>query len=332
MAANVEVGSFLSLWQQLSDEDKAKGLVAFSKPDQCGQPPPLPISITPRPLTTAASHHEYETPLSSSATFGGVQLSCSTYQLFYYPTIHWNLDRIPETDDYWIGIYKRGASNDQYINYQWLNKTAQGSYYIGLLSSTGEIESSEHGDEFELRLFKGGYQRVDAETNVLRAKILVAPTNPDELTLNDFTVDVKPLQSETREFIKAIQNAQSCVCACGTSVARDEVSSFQDVQHQWDKFSPLQQQLLYPSLAQPYQIRKSGPKALDRPEPKVLLSSIAKNVHLSDGDRNDSDDIPQKIVLTITLNKCYTYIYPVVNVTEAVPFKDAYIGIYHTQR
>lgn len=332
MAEIDEVASFLSLWQQLSAEDKAKGLVAFSKPDQRCQPPLLPVSRT-RPLPSATSHHEHETTRSSSTTYGGVQLYYSSYsRLFYYPTMHWNLDRTPETDDYWIGIYKKGASNDQYIDYQWLSKTAQGSYSLGRLSTTAGIESTEHSDEFELRLFKGDCQRVDVETNVLRAKILVAPTNPDGQTLNDFTVDVKPLPLETREFIRAIQNAQSRVH--GTS-AREQVTSFQDVQQQWDKFSPLQRQLLFPFLklnAQPDQIRKPGPKALDRPEPKLSFSSIAKNVRSSSGDLNDSNDVPQKIVLTITLNQSYTYIYPIVNVTEAVPSKDAYVGMYHTQR
>lgn len=323
MAALDKVESFLSSWQQLSAEHKATGLVAFSKPTFSSKPSP-PTSVTVRDVQTTFQPQP-------TTTFSGVQLYSYYSYLYYYPTIHWNLDRTPETDDYWVGIYKRGAENNQYITYQWLKKAAQGSYYVGKLNTTAGLESIERNDEFELRLFKGGYQRVDVETNILRGWILAAPTNPDEQSSNAFADNTKPLQSEMQDFIQAIQNAQ--LPAHGTQA---QVLSLQDLQQKWDEFPPHHRQLLYPILEQnslPDQIRKPGPKALDRPEPKVSFPNLAENLHLSaDSMLTDSDDVPQKIVLTITLDYSYTYIYPVINVTGPLSSKYAWMGMYRTQR
>ena len=46
-----------------------------------------------------------------------------------------------------------------------MNKAAQGSYYIGKLDTTAGEESQYRSEEFELRIFKGGYQRLDAAIN-----------------------------------------------------------------------------------------------------------------------------------------------------------------------
>ena len=93
MAGNDEVADFFSSCQQLSPENKAKGLVAFAKRQ--------PHATTSTHATSLAA--VTTTPVKSSApttTYDGVQLYSYYSYLYYYPTIHWNLDRTPETDDY----------------------------------------------------------------------------------------------------------------------------------------------------------------------------------------------------------------------------------------
>ena len=319
MAGVYDVADFFSSWQKLSPENKAKGLVAFAK----RQPP----ATTATSLVAATT-----TPVKSSSTttYNGVQLYSYYSYLYYYPTIHWNLDRTPETDDYWIGVYPKGADNDKYITYQWLNKTAQGSYYVGKLGTTAGLKSRERSEEFELRLFKGAYQRIDVQTNVLRGTIQDAPTNPDRQISNvRAPVEIKELDAEIRDFLQAIHNLQS---PRGASAAKAQMLSLQDLHKQWDAFSSHKQQLLYPVLEQdalPDRIKKPGPKALDRPEPRVAFPTLNKNQSLS---LVSDDRIPQVIVLSITIDWSYTYIYPVVNVTEVVPTKYAWMGMYRTQR
>ena len=311
------MGSFLYSWQQLGAKDKAEGLDAFGKKRKRG------VATAPRP--TSAVVDLRACPMKAC---DGVQLYSYYSNLKYYPTMHWYLDKTPETDDYWVGIYKREAENTEYIDYQWLGKTAQGSYCIGRLKTAAEgIESRERVEEFELRLFKGDYQRVEAVTNVLRGTIQDAPTEPDVEPRR--ALEIKQLDPGTREFIRAIQTFQSL----DTPHEGTYLSTLQDLFKQWDAFTPLQKLLLFPALEQdtlPDKIKtKPDPKALDRPEPKICFPSLGK----AEGLRKGQDPkVPQNIVLTITLNYSCTEIYPVVNVEQVVPPKRAWMGVYHTQR
>jgi len=103
--------------------------------------------------------------------YDGIQLYSYYSYLYYYPTMHWSLDKTPETNDYWVGVYKKGAADNEYLTYQWVKKTAQGSYYIGKLNTTAGEASQYRSEEFELRIFKGNYQRLDAATNILGASV-----------------------------------------------------------------------------------------------------------------------------------------------------------------
>lgn len=305
------VGVFLASWQQLGDSDKTKGLAAFKK-----QPP---VQSTKRELKA--------TNECFSTVYDGIQLYSYYSYLYYYPTMHWSLDKTPETNDYWVGIYKKGAADNEYLTYQWVKKTTQGSYYIGKLNTTAGEASQYRSEEFELRIFKGNYQRLDAATNILRGKIINAPADPCSPGALKLVADVesKRLEAETRDFIHTIETAKT-----GASSGQ---LSLGDLHKQWDSFTPHQQQLLFPILEQdslPDEIKKPAPKALDCPEPKVRFLSLGK----TDGLKAADDPVagPNKIVLTITLNYSYTYVYPKLDVQKAVPTKWAWMGMYRTQR
>ena len=176
-----KIGEFLTSWQQLGSDEKAKGIAAFTVQSQ--------VEDTKRELKTTTKSDEF-----SSKVYDGIQLYSYYSYLYYYPTMHWSLDKTPDTDDYWVGIYEKGAADDKYLAYQWVKKAAQSSYYIGKLSTTvgPGVKSTNRSEEYELRIFKGDYQRLDAATNVLRGRILNAPCNLPHLMLIKCSLVLNP--------------------------------------------------------------------------------------------------------------------------------------------
>ena len=309
-----KIGEFLTSWQQLGSDDKAKGLAAFKIQPQ--------VQDTDLELKKTTKSDEF-----SSKVYDGIQLYSYYSYLYYYPTMHWSLDKTPDTDDYWVGIYETGAADDKYLDYQWVRKAAQSSYYIGKLSTTvgPGLQSTNRSEDYELRIFKGDYQRLDAVTNVLRGRILTAPSDPFSPDAYQVlsSIESKQLDGETRDFIRAIETP---------SVSPGELH-LEPLKKVWNSFAPFQQQLLLPILEQdslPDEIKKPSPKALDYPEPKICFPQLGKTKGLKEAD--DPAKGPSEIVLTITLNQSYTYIYPVVDVKQVVPTKYAWMGMYYTQR
>ena len=311
---DVDVLGFLYSWQQLSAQHKAEGLDIFATKQKKNVP-------YPTSRISAIS--------DSTETYDNVQLYSYYSYLYYYPTMSWFLDRTPETDDYWVGIYPKGAKDNEYITYQWLERTAQGSYYIGKLSTTAGKESRDRSEEFELRLFKGDYMFVDADTNILRGTIEHAPTDPDDSSEMAIAEGEEELDPATRAVIEAIQKFEF-----RDNLVEGKImsSSLQELHEQWNVFTQSQQQLLLPVLQQealPDRIKKSHPKALDRPEPKIYFPNLGKTKATL---AQNVPNAPEKIVLTISLKYSYTYIYPVVNVVQSVPERRAWIGLYHSER
>ena len=311
-----DVLGFLYSWQQLPAQHKAEGLNVFAREQkESASYPTSKISAVSDPTKTYDDVHLY---------------SYYSY-LYYYPTMSWFLDRTPETDDYWVGIYPKGANHDEYITYQWLQRTAQGSYYIGKLSTTAGKKSRDRSEEFELRLFKGDYQFVDADTNILRGTIEHAPTDPDDpdYASKRAIAEGEELDPGTRVVIEAIQKFE-----LRDNLVEGKImsSSLQELREQWNVFTQTQQQLLLPVLEQealPDRVKRSHPKALDRPEPKLYFPNLGKTEATL---AQNMPNAPEKIALTISLKKSYTYIYPVVNVVQSVPERRAWIGVYHSQR
>ena len=313
-----KIGEFLTSWQQLGSDDKAKGIAAFKIQPQ--------VQDTNLQLKTTTKSDEF-----SLKVYDGIQLYSNYSYLYYYPTMHWSLDKTPDTDDYWVGIYEKEADDDKYLAYQWVKKAAQGSYNIGQLSTTDGpgVESTNRSEDYELRIFNGGYQRLDAETNVLRGRILNAPSDPSSPDAYRVfaSIESKQLDGETRDFIRAVEMAKAGASPGKLSLDLEHLKKL------WNSFAPFQQQLLFPILEQdslPDEIKKPGPKALDCPEPKIRFPQLGKTKGLKEAD--DPVKGPNKIVLTITLNRSYTSIYPVVDVEKVVPTKNAWMGMYYTQR
>lgn len=304
--------SFLASWQQLSIDDRKKGVAAFTKELQVEQATSKELTATGCPSTV----------------FSGIQLSSYYITFYYYPTMHWTLDRTPDDDTYWVGIFQVNASDKDYISYQYIKKTAQGSYKIGKVTKT--IASHELFDEYELRIFKGS-QRLKAETNKLRGVVNIALTDPfasNSSELLTVLASIKP-DAETLDFIRAIENP-------ATAVRGD--FSLEDLCGQWNSIAPHQQQMLLPILEQsclPDAITQAGPKHLDWPEPKIRFADIGLM------EAADNTDIrlmeaanigPDKIVLTVTLDYAYTYVYPQVYVQQEIPKPKAWMGMYYPRR
>ena len=185
--------------------------------------------------------------------------------------------------------------------------------------------------EFELRLFKGDYQFVDTDTNILRGTIQHAPTDPDDpdYASKMAIAEGKEFDPGTRAVIEAVKKFEF-----HNNLAEDKImsSSLENLREQWNVFTQSQQQLLLPVLEQealPDRIKKPDPKDLHRPEPKMYFPNLGKTKATL---AQDVPNAPEKIVLMISLKHSYTYIYPVVNVVQSVPERNAWIGVYRSER
>ncbi len=187
------------------------------------------------------------------------------------------------------------------------------------------MASQNRYDEFELRIFQGN-QRLKAETNKLRGVINIAPTDPFASNSSKLLADLASIKpdAETLDFINAIENPTG---------AFQGQFSLEDSYKQWDSFTPYQQQLIFPILEHgclPDEITNAGPKHLDWPEPNIRFTDLGESQFLKAADNPGAG--PDKIVLTITLNGAYTYVYPQVYVQQEIPKSNAWMGMYYPQR
>ena len=207
-----------------------------------------------------------------------------------------------------------------------MGKVAQGSYYVGKIKCThGNLEAGYYLDQYEVRIFRGNTRLRFAETNEMRGSVIVAPT--DVLALSDVALEFKELETDGMkdDFMQAIESVDEA------EVIGSQISK-QDIYKNWDSFTPMQKQLLYPVLKHssfPDEKKNPATKLItDRPEPKVLFSDLGQVPQL----KYPEADTPTKIVLNITLSDSYTYVYPTVKVTETAGTKNAYMGMYYTAR
>ena len=113
---------------------------------------------------------------------------------YYYPTIQCGLDKILDTDDYWVGLYER--DDKKYLAYQWLQRQlkAQGSYKVGKLGNTPYKYRSNWFEEYEVHIFRYGYQCLDVQSNILRGIVNDLPTKP----ITTIQVNLVPRPSGTK--------------------------------------------------------------------------------------------------------------------------------------
>ena len=319
--------TFLAGWNQLDDTSKNK-LLQTLQDDPLFQPQvPLQIEnalqieneayISPQVKKIAADIHSIEAKAHN--IFTDIQLYPYCSSLYYYPTIHWSLDKTPDTDDYWVRLYdKDEKDNKQYLAYQWIHKAAQGSYKVGKLKTTASKYGSNRFEEYEVRIFKHGYQRLHAQSNVLRGIVNHLPANP-------FTPGAKKLSSQKRG--QSDKELESFLVGIQGDTTTGTFSSPEDTVNKiWNGFTPNEKSLMFPILEQdtlPDVIKKADNKGTDRPEP---------NLHFNDHNKlgvDDCSETPSQIVLTITLDYSYAYVYPEINVEDGVPSEKAWLGVYH---
>ncbi|XP_019850228.1 PREDICTED: uncharacterized protein LOC109580989 [Amphimedon queenslandica] len=301
-----EIEALVQGWRQLSDEER----LDFKE---------FIDSVTGRRskssnnsgVTVGHKHDKYK-------IYQSLDLYSYYSYLYYYPTIHWSLCNTPDTKDYWVGIYKVGASDRQYLTHKWIGMNAQGSYYIGQLlneSNTGE-KSKIRFEEFELRLFKGGYKRVSAISNKLYGVVRSSPfTKASDQSRNEHEIDPK-----IKSFIPSLEKALD-------SNAKSTLTK-ENLQNLWFQFSEQERDLLYPILEQdclPIHIRK--PEYTDDeewPEPLKAYPDLPKSVPTAAEDK--SSVCSNK--LWISLRHSYTYVYPVLDTKKTLSGKYAWLGVY----
>ena len=310
-----EVQDFLSSWKQFSLDDKNQLLSTLTQGDLNEA---VKLKSASKLSNTAAGQDQI---------YQGVKLSCYCSYLYYYPTMHWTLDRTPETDKYWIGLFRKDAPDTKYLAHKYVGKAAQGSYRVGQINSThGNVEKGYYMDEYELRMFRGDTRLNFAKTNEMRGSVVVAPTDPLASADNE-AFEFKQLETDGPKdsFLQAIESVDEDK-VIGPPIPKE------DFHKKWNNFTPMQQQLLYPVLKHscfPDEKKNPAPKlSTDLPEPKVRFSDLGKVAKLE----HPEADSPNEIVLNITLGESYTYVFPLVEVTETVGSKYAFMGLYHIQR
>ena len=322
MADNVE--SFFNCWKQLNLQDKRKVFDILK--NEKGTI--LKENSIPPPESQSASGTPSAEGLDATNTvYTDIQLYSNYSYLYYYPTMHWSLDKTPDTDDYWVGIYKDNAINTDYLNYQWIYRTSQGSYNIGQLPTMAGAAGLTREERYVLKIFKGAVQRKDAVSNVLRGHVNYAPADIDTDVDLNLSEKSQPLDTELREFISVVES-EGC-----NNAFRGVNSSPSKVKELWEVFKPQEKQLICPILENdclPDAIRYPTPTLDDRPEPKILFPKLGKVEPYLEPMEPLSE--PTEIVLFITLNKSTTNIIPVINTKQTLQRKYSFAGVFLPSR
>ena len=308
-----ELGRFLASWKLLSGSDKENGIAAFAK--NFGHQAPDKKS------TTTSKEQSASCP---SKIYNDIFLSVNTTYFYYCPTMHWSLNKPPEDDTYWVGIFPSNGSDDDYLTYKYIDdgvSETKGSYYCGKLKATHEFVSSKRYDKFELRIFHGN-KRLKAETNELRGVMNIYANDPSSPFTPTSLADIASSRPDTET--QAIETAAANVIPVSSSLAV--------LSKQWDTFTPDQQQLLFPLLDQaslPDVNTNAAPNRSGGQEPKSRFSDL-KNRKLGPAKGTGSE--PDQIVLSITLNHAYIYIDPVLRLDEKKPSEKTWIGVYRLEK
>ena len=310
-----KIKAMMDGWQQLSDEERLefKNFVddLTSEQDRIIMDTDDQVSAT-----------------SSNEVFQSLDLYSYYSYLYYYPTMEWSLDKTPETDDYWVGIYKVGASDRDYFTHQWLKKTAQGSYKIGKLGNTAGEESTDRREEYELRIFKGDYQRLDAVSNRLHGLVHSPPINVPSDASTAYMEEKaarEAIHPKLKSFLKSLKEAVETKASISSTLTR------LNIQDLWLEFDKQEQDLLYPILEQdclPLHIREPDSKPF-APEPLEVYPNLPDSVAFAAS--TDPARVPDKITLTITLDHSYTYVYPVLNTKTALSGSHNWLGVYRAR-
>ena len=317
-----KIQTLISGWKQLNDQDRLEFFKSLNNTTNSNK----------RECEADEVKDDFETARTyGTKVYDNIELYSYYSYLYYYPTIHWHLDKTPDTNDYWVGIYKEGESDKNYLAYQWIGKKTEGSYKIGKLSTTAGMESRNRFEKFELRIFKGDYKRADADTNklhgVVHSPAVEAFENEESSAKTAERAEYTPsLEPKLQAFLLTLETG---VETSSVNVDESVQYSQEDLKRLWSQFDWQEQQLLLPILKQdtlPDHIKKPGLHLDDRLEPKLLYPDLGNKPTLTQAL---SAIEPSKITLTITLDYSYTYVYPVVNTKSALSGKWSWLGLYY---
>ena len=265
----------------------------------------------------------------SAKIYDNIDLYSYFSYLYYYPTMQWFLDKTPDTDNYWVGIYKVGDSDKNYLAHQWLQRKAQGSYKIGQLSSKSRSWKRNRYDKFELRLFKGKYKRVDAVTNILHGRVHSLPAEVSSTARAEEADYMPPIEPKLQTFLSALDRVENLnELKKPLMLAQYSQENFNDV---WSQFDLNEQQLLLPILKQDSifpDVKKADPQVYGRLEPKVLYPDLGEHCVPALMQVANPAKEPTKITLTIQLDGSYTCVYPVINTKKTLSGKYSWLGVY----
>ena len=260
--------------------------------------------------------------------YENVHLFPNSSYLYYYPAMHWNLDKTPDSEDYWIGIYERGAPDDKYIAHHWIGKVAKGSFRIGKLATTAGKVGTNRTDVFELRMFNGSQRCVQAKTNNLVGSVLCTAVIP---------YSGKSLKTEEELQAKEVTETASYVQQTfdeseETKEAAEDQSDGGFMDKLKNAFSFLEKGKLLHRFEQEFLSDEITEKddGIDRPEPKDEYADLGKST--SSQQPPITADAPSEIVLEISLNYSNMYVYPMLHTTAATEQKKAWFGVYKADR
>ena len=334
-----QLRSAVSTWRRLDKLGKQKSLtelkLELAESDSDGEPE---VEESDRGTAIQENHRIDEDGAKQQCShlkvYENVHLFPGSSYLYYYPTMHWSMDKTPDSEDYWIGIYERGAPDDKYIAHHWISRVAKGKHRIGKLETTAGKVGTNRTDVFELRMFNGSRRCLQARTNNLVGAVLCTAVNP---------YSGKSLKTEEQLCAKeAVEVASSSYI----QQAFDESGSTKDGEDQTDgfmdklknKFSSLEKGKIIHRLEQEFLSSEVTEKddGVDRPEPKDEFVDLGKSTsskqQLDETGTLTAADAPAEIVLEISLNYSNMYVYPMLRTTAGIPQNKSWFGVYKTTR
>ena len=321
--------SLRELKRQLAEESDSDGEADLEVEETDGnaktsqQPEGAPDAIM---RIEADSDGPEEAAVEHLKVYENVHLFSSSSYLYYYPTMNWSMDKTPDSDDYWIGIYERGAPDDKYIAHHWIGMVAKGSFRVGKLETTAGKLGTNRTEVFELRMFNGSQRCVQAKTNNLVGAVLCTAVNP---------YSGKSLKTEEELCAKEVSETDSYMQQAfdesseETKEAAEDQSDGRFMDKVKNMFSFHEKGKLMHRLEQEFlsdEITKKD-DSVDRREPKDEYGDLGKSATLSKQPPT-TGDTPAEIVLEISLNYSNIYVYPMLHTMAATEQKKAWFGVY----
>jgi hypothetical protein len=348
-----QLRSAVSTWRRLDKIGKQKSLralrlqLAEAESDSASSDGEADLEETDGNINTTTSQEETpdttsrieadsnsvdESAVEHLKVYENVHLFPSSSYLYYYPTMHWSMDKTPDSEDYWIGIYERGAPDDKYIAHHWIGMVAKGSFRVGKLETTAGKVGTNRTDVFELRMFNGSQRCVQAKTNNLVGSVLCMAVNPysGKSLKTEEELCAKALEvSETESYIQQAFDESGEE----TKEAAEDQSDGGFMDKLKNAFSFHEKGKLVHRFEQEFLSDEITKKedSVDRPEPKDEYGDLGKSTTSSKQPPTAADTLSE-IVLEISLNYSNIYVYPMLHTTEATKQKKAWFGVYKASR